>query len=144
MALVVDAGAMYAMADADDPGHAAVRATLLREREELVTSELAVAEADYLILDRLGADAEAAFLEDLAEGTYTVECLDRSAIRQAADLIARHRDLRIGLADASLVVVAARYGSRRILSFDHRAFRAVAPLQGGAFSILPADGPPGE
>ena len=144
MALVVDAGAMYAMADADDPGHEAVRETLLGTREELVTTELAVAEADYLILDRLGGDAEAAFLEDLAEGTYTVECLDRGAIRQAADLIAQHRDLRIGLADASLVVVAARHGTRRIVSFDHRAFRAVAPLQGGTFTILPADGSPGE
>jgi predicted nucleic acid-binding protein len=139
MALVVDAGAMYALADVDDPGHLLVREAMLRETEDLVTSELAVAEADYLILDRLGPDAEAAFLEDLAEGTYVVECLDRAALRQSADLIARHRDLRIGLADASLVVLAARHETRRIMSFDHRAFRAVAPLQGGAFVILPAD-----
>ena len=139
MALVVDSGAMYALADVDDPGHTAVREALLREREELVTTELAVAEADYLILDRLGPDAEAAFLEDLAEGTYVVECLDRAGLRQAADVIARHRDLRMGLADASLVVLAARHDTRRIMSFDHRAFRAVAPLQGGAFLILPAD-----
>jgi uncharacterized protein len=139
MALIVDAGALYAQADVDDPGHAAVRTTLLDEREELVTSELALAEADYLILDRLGPDAEAAFLEDLVEGTYVVECLDRRALADARDLITRHRDLRIGLADASLVVLAERYGTRRILSFDERAFRAVAPLQGGSFSILPAD-----
>jgi predicted nucleic acid-binding protein len=139
MALVVDAGAMYALADADDPGHAAVREALLREMEDLVTTELAVAEADYLILDRLGAEAEAAFLEDLAEGTYLVECLDRTALRQSADLIARYRDLRIGLADASLVVIAARHETRRIVSFDHRAFRTLTPLQGGAFTILPAD-----
>jgi predicted nucleic acid-binding protein len=141
MALVVDAGALYAQADIDDPGHAAVRSTLLEEREELVTSELAVAEADYLILDRLGPEAEAAFLDDLVEGTYVVECLDRPALAAARDLIAQYRDLRIGLADASLVVIAERYGTRRILSFDERAFRAVAPLQGGGFSILPADGP---
>jgi len=141
MALVVDAGALYAQADIDDPGHAAVRSTLLEERDELVTSELAVAEADCLILDRLGPEAEAAFLDDLVEGTYVVECLDRPALAAARDLIARYRDLRIGLADASLVVIAERYGTRRILSFDERAFRAVAPLQGGAFSILPADVP---
>ena len=141
MALVVDAGALYAQADIDDPGHAAVRSTLLEERDELVTSELAVAEADCLILDRLGPEAEAAFLDDLVEGTYVVECLDRPALAAARDLIARYRDLRIGLADASLVVIAERYGTRRILSFDERAFRVVAPLQGGAFSILPADVP---
>ena len=139
MALVVDAGAMYALTDADDPGHGPIRDAVLRETEDLITSELAVAEADYLILDRLGPDAEAAFLEDLAEGTYVVECLDRPGLRQAAELIARYRDLRIGLADASLVVLAARHRTTRILSFDHRALRAVVPLQGGAFTILPAD-----
>jgi uncharacterized protein len=141
VALLVDAGALYAQADADEPGHGAVRAILEREREMLVTTELAVAEADYLILDRLGPDVELAFLEDLAEGTYVVECLDQAQLRAARDLVGKYRDLRIGLADASLVVVAERYATRRLLTFDERAFRAVAPLQGGAFTILPADGP---
>jgi predicted nucleic acid-binding protein len=139
VALVVDAGALYAQADADEPGHAAVRAILETEREALVTTELAVAEADYLILDRLGPDVELAFLEDLAEGTYVVECLDQAQLRVAREVISRHRDLRLGLADASLVVVAERYATRRVLTFDERAFRTVAPLQGGSFTILPAD-----
>lgn len=140
MSLVVDAGALFAQADVDDPGHVAVRDVLLREREDIVTTELALAEADYLILDRLGPDAEAAFLADLIEGTFAVECLDRAGMRQASDLLAQHRDLRLGLADASLVVLAARLDTRRILSFDHRAFRTIQPLQGGAFTIMPADG----
>lgn len=139
MALVVDAGALYAQADRDDPRHAAVRRVLEAERELLLTTELAVAEADYLILDRLGPDAEAAFLDDLVGATFLVECLDPRELAVARDLIARYRDLRIGLADASLVVLAARYASRRILSFDERAFRTVAPLDGGAFTLLPAD-----
>ena len=46
MALIVDAGALYAQADADEPRHAAVAAVLRAEREALVTTELAVAEAD--------------------------------------------------------------------------------------------------
>ena len=139
MALIIDAGALFAQADMDQSGHAAVRAALLQEREILVTTELAIAEADYLILDRLGPDAEAAFVEDLIEGTYVVECLDRRQMALARDLLVRYRDLRLGLADASLVVLAERYKTRRILSFDERAFRAVTPLQGGSFTILPAD-----
>jgi hypothetical protein len=141
MALIVDAGAMYAQADADEPRHAAVRAILEQERETLVTTELAVAEADYLILDRLGPDVELAFLDDLAEGTFVVECLDRAQLRAAREIVARYRDLRLGVAYASLVVIAERYATRRLLTFDERTFRAVAPLQGGAFTILPADQP---
>ncbi len=139
MALIVDAGALYAQADADEPRHAAVAAVVQSEREALVTSELAVAEADYLILERLGVDVELAFVDDLAEGTFVVECLTRDEIRTARALVERHRDLRIGLADASLAVLADRYGSTRLLTFDERAFRAMAPLGGGTFTLLPAD-----
>ncbi len=49
MALIVDAGALYAQADADEPRHAAVAEVLRTERGELIMSELAVAEADCLI-----------------------------------------------------------------------------------------------
>jgi predicted nucleic acid-binding protein len=137
--LIVDAGALYAQADQAEPEHDAVVKLLLAERGPLVTSQVAVAEADYLILRRLGIDVELAFLDDLAEGTFVVDCLDRSGLGMARDLAKRHRDLALGLADASLIVLAARYGTRRVASFDERAFRVVPPLQGGSFELLPAD-----
>jgi predicted nucleic acid-binding protein len=140
VALVLDAGALYAQADAAEPRHDAVVRVLTAEREALVTTELAVAEADYLILDRLGVDVELEFLDDLAQGTFIAECLSRDELHRARALVARYRDLRIGLADASLVVLAERCRTRRIVTLDQRAFRAIAPLQGGHFTILPADG----
>lgn len=139
MALIIDAGGLYAQADADEPRHAAVAAVLRAEREILVTTELAVAEADYLILDRLGIDVELAFIDDLTSGIFVVECLSRDELRTARAVVEQYRDLRLGLADASLVVLAQRYTATRILTFDERAFRGVTPLQGGSFTILPAD-----
>lgn len=139
MALVLDAGALYAQADRADPAHAAVVGVLRDERGPLVTSELAVAEADYLILTRLGVDVELAFLGDLAEGTFLVECLTREDLGVACELANRHRDLRLGLADVSLVILAHRHRTRRIVTFDERAFRTVTPVQGGTFTVLPAD-----
>jgi predicted nucleic acid-binding protein len=138
VALLVDAGALYAQADADEPRHSAVVAVLKTEREALVTSELVVAEADYLILDRLGVRVELEFIDDLAQGTFIVECLSRSELGKARAVVERYRDLRLGLADASLIVLANRYKTRRILTFDERAFRAVTPIQGGSFTVLPA------
>jgi len=64
--LLLDAGALYAQADSDDPAHEAVAAVIQGERGRLVTSQLAVAEADDLILTRLGIDVELAFLADLS------------------------------------------------------------------------------
>jgi predicted nucleic acid-binding protein len=135
----LDAGALYAQADRADPHHAAVAEILRAEREPLITSAVTVAEADYLILTRLGVDVELAFLEDLAEGTFQVECLHRTELGIALEVARRYRDLAIGLADASLVVLAHRFRTQRLLTFDERAFRTVIPLQGGTFALLPAD-----
>jgi hypothetical protein len=139
MTLIVDAGTLFAQADADDPEHEAVVTLIEGERGPLITSQVAVAEADYLILTRLGVDVELAFLDDLAAGTFLVDCLDRKELGLARDLARRYRDLELGLADASLAVLADRHRTNRIASFDERAFRAMTPLRGDAFTILPAD-----
>jgi predicted nucleic acid-binding protein len=112
---------------------------LEEESGPLVTSQVAIAEADYLILDRLGVDPWLAFLSDLESETFVAECLTSAELSSARKLAARYRDLELGLADISLVLLARRHGTRRLLTFDERAFRAVTPLQGGAFTILPAD-----
>lgn len=138
MTLIVDAGALYAQADRAEPRHAAVASLLKNERGPLLTTEFVVAEADYLILRRLGVDAELAFLNDLAAATFTTACLTVEELGLARDLARRHRDLELGVADASLIVLAARFRARRIATFDERAFRVVSPLQGGTFEILPA------
>jgi uncharacterized protein len=56
-----------------------------------------------------------------------------------AELDAHYSDLGLGLADCSIAVLAERYETRRLFSFDERHFRVMAPPQGGSFSLLPAD-----
>jgi len=139
MALIVDAGAILAQADTADPWHRAAVAFLRDQTDDLATTQVSIAEADYLILDRLGVEAELRFLRDLTTGTFVVECLTDDELATAGQLVERYKDLEIGLADASLVTLASRLRTRRIMTFDERHFRAVAPLQGGHFEILPAD-----
>lgn len=139
MALVVDAGALYAQADRQDPSHREVVEIMRAERGALVTSQVAAAEADHLVLTRLGVEVELAFLEDLTAGTFSAEGLTPDELRTAFDVARRHRDLEVGLADASLVVLARRFGTRRLLTLDERCFRAITPLQGGSFTLLPTD-----
>jgi predicted nucleic acid-binding protein len=137
--LLLDAGALYAQADRADPHHSATAELLQADPGPLVASALAIAEADYLILTRLGVEVELLFLQDLAEGTFQVECLTRSELRTAGAVARHYRDLEVGLADASLVVLAERFNTRRLVTFDERAFRTVVPLQGGTFELLPSD-----
>jgi predicted nucleic acid-binding protein len=103
---------------------------------ELVVSAFVAAEADYLILTRLGVDAQVAFVEDLASA-YLVEALDSPGLRQAAGVCSGYRDLELGLADASMVVLADRWSTHCLATFDERDFRAVSALDGGTFDLRP-------
>lgn len=139
MTLILDAAPLVALADAREPQLEA----LLRIREEeegsLVLPAPVAAEVDYLLGARFGEAARRAFLSDLAARRYDVACLEAGDYRTVAELDARYADLGLGLADCSILVLAERFGTRRLLSFDERHFRAVVPLQGGSFQLLPAD-----
>ena len=94
------------------------------------------AEIDYLLGRRFGAPARRAFLEDLAARRYESPGLDARDYEAALDLDRRYADLDLGLADLSVAIFAQRLGTRRVLTFDERHFRAVRPLQGGTFALF--------
>lgn len=48
-----------------------------------------------------------------------------------------YEDQGIGLTDASLVVLAHRYRTDRLLTLDHRHFRILRTAAGGSFTLLP-------
>ena len=139
MTLIVDAGVLVAQADPRHPAHGSSAELLRSEPGALITSEAAAAEADYLIEKYLGRAAEGAFLRDLATRTFEVECMTPTDLEAASRVVDRYGDLGLGLADASIVVLAHRHKTTIIATLDHRHFRAVEPLQGGQFTILPAD-----
>lgn len=112
---------------------------LTSEPGALVIPAPTTAEADYLLGQRLGSHARRAFLHDLAAGRFLVAGLDREDYRAVLELESRYSDLELGLADCALVILAERYNTIRILSFDERHFRVVTPLHAKAFTILPAD-----
>lgn len=139
MTLLIDAAPLVALADADEPQRETIQTALSHESGALVIPAPTTAEIDYMLGKRFGAPARRAFIADLAIGRFSVAALEREEYARAIDLEARYADLELGLADCALVVLAARYRTTRILSFDERHFRAVRPLYGDAFTILPQD-----
>ena len=101
-----------------------------------MVSAFVAAEADYLISDRLGSDAELRFLADLT-GPYTLDLPDDEGIDEAAEVCRRYTDLAPGLADASILVLAKKWRTRSIATLDHRHFRALRPLSGDVFELHP-------
>jgi len=92
-----------------------------------------------MLVQRYGPATELAFLAEVAEGTFQLAPFGRTDVARAVTVLRKYSDMRIGLADASLVVLAERYGTTRILTLDERHFRMIRPLHADAFTLLPAD-----
>ena len=135
-AVIADTSALLAFFDASEPDHKAV-SEVLSAADTLVVSPYVVAELDYLVATRHGVDNELAVLDELASGAWQLAAFDEQELRRARGVIASYRDQEIGLADASIVVLAERYRTRTIASLDRRHFDVLKPIDGGYFEVLP-------
>ena len=134
--IILDTSALYALFRADDPMCATV-SDALRDEPVRIVSPYVVAELDYLFLTRYGVDAQHQVLDALASGAYELPTLGIPDLSACAAVIARYRDLSIGVTDASLVVLADRYGTTRVATFDRRNFGALRTMDGNPFELVP-------
>ncbi len=134
--IVADTGAILALIDKSDAHHKAMLALFDREPDWVLPWAI-LAEVDYLVAAHVGAQAEEAWLEDLASGAFQIEWgLDGDLVR-AREISRRHRSLKMGLVDAVVMATAERLQAESIATFDLRHFGAVGLR--GAPRILPRD-----
>jgi predicted nucleic acid-binding protein len=139
--IVLDTSGLLAALDADQRHHERARRVLAADAGPLLLSPFVLAELDYLLLQRVGVEAELALLGEVAGGAYDLVPFGVGEVAEAAELIGRYGELRIGLADASVAVIAGAARTTRLLTLDERHFRSMRPLWGKAFTLLPADQP---
>jgi uncharacterized protein len=139
--IVLDTSGLLAALDADQRHHDRARQALDADPGPFLLSPFVLAELEYLLLQRVGVDAERALLDEVAAGGYDLVPFGVEEVAEAVGLLRRYGELRIGLADASVAVIAGAAKTTRLLTLDERHFRAVRPLWGEAFTLLPADQP---
>lgn len=139
MTLIIDAAPIIALMNREDPNSEAVSRLLRDEPAPLIMPAQVSAEIDYFVHRRFGRAARRAFLTDLAQGRFQVACLEPHEYGLVLGYDDRYADLDVGLADLSVVVLAHRFKTRRILTFDERHFRALRSVDGGSFVLLPRD-----
>ena len=131
--ITLDTSGILAALNRADPDHASVRNALEGEAGPLIVPTAILAEVGYMVELDLGAAVLRQFVADLESGFYELDCGESDMGRVGA-LLERYTDLRIGLADASVVACAERRGGR-VLTLDNRDFGPIA-LE-GTITIAP-------
>ena len=138
MILLDTSGLLSALDDSQRYHHEC--ATLLGEASPpLLLSPFVLAELDYLLMRHIGQRAQAALLEEVARGAYQLELFGAIDVARAKEVVEQYADLEIGIADASIVVLAERHAVTEVLTLDQRHFRAMRIERRKRFKVLPFD-----
>lgn len=136
--ILLDTSGLLAALDSAQRAHAQSAASLLAARPPRLLSPFVLAELDYLLASRVGEGARIALLQEVARGAFQLAPISEADVESALSVIARHADLGISLADASIAVLATRHQTQDVLTLDERHFR-VLTANGKSFRLLPAD-----
>lgn len=139
MTIILDSSGLLAAINVRQEDHRAAREALETATGPLLISPFVLAELDYMTQTRFGQEQELLLLAEVARGVYRLEPFSTADVAKAIAVIERYADLRLGLADASIVVLADRHNTLDILTLDERHFRALAGPGGRPFRLLPAD-----
>ena len=135
MAVLLDTGILYALADADDDWHDRARSWVEECGELLIVPVTVLPEVTYLLHTRLDARAELAFVQSVAGGELETEELRRPDLTRCVDIMRRYPE--IGFVDATVVAMAERLKIVTIATTDRRHFAVVKPRHTKAFALVP-------
>jgi predicted nucleic acid-binding protein len=139
--ILVDTSAVLQVASSTAHRHEDIVRVIDRLDGPFLISPFVLAELDYMLGKRHGQRAQLALLREVADGAYELAPFGREDVAAAHAVVERYGDLQVGLADASLVVLAERHGTADVLTFDNRHFRAMSGPGGRPFRVLPDDFP---
>lgn len=136
--ILLDTSGLLAALDASQRQHSACRVALESAAPPLLLSPFVLAELDYLLMRHVGTAAQSALLAEVGRGAFQLEPMTADDIVRARTVAMKFEDLRICLADASLVVLAERHNVADILTLDRRHFEPLRFAHRRRFRIAPA------
>ena len=135
MAVLVDTGVLYALADADDAWHERARDWIDVANELLIVPVTVLPEVAYLLHSRLGAPAELAFVQSAAAGELEIEPLRQQDLARSTDVMRRYPV--VGFVDATIVAMAERLKIETIATTDRRHFGLVKSRHTKGYKLVP-------
>lgn len=140
--ILVDTSGVLAWIDAAQRRHADTVRAMASQEGPFLLSPFVLAELDYLLGTRVGQPQQHLFLSEVAAGSFKLAAFQRAEVAKALALMRGFSDLEVGLADASICVLAEETGCDTLLTLDERHFRVLPGPGGTPFRILPADASP--
>jgi uncharacterized protein len=116
--LLIDTGPLLAAFNRRDQHHAFVVGIMRQHNQPFMTTMAVMTEIMYLARERLGSHVQDKLFVMIERGDILVEHTTSTDFSRIAELMQKYRDLPMDFADATLVALAERIGSKRIFTID--------------------------
>ena len=125
------------MHDPRDKYHLELRKIAHSRTQELIVSPYVVAEFDYMLSKANSSEFSLRALNNLLTAPFELVQLTSEDFITATEVVAKYADLKIGITDASLIALAARFETNKIMTLDRRHFSAMKSISGKPIQIIP-------
>lgn len=133
--VLADTGPIVAILSRHDQHHKVCVEALREMPGPLFTCWPVITEAAWLL--RRDANAIQQLLNSIDAGLFEMLTLTTADAKPISAIMKKYRDIRIQLADAALVHLAARDGVDTVFTLDRRDFSVYRLPRGKAFRVLP-------
>ena len=137
--ILVDTSGLLAALDESQRYHRECSEVLEKAAQPFLLSPFVLAELDYLLARHIGQEAQMSLLGEVARNAYQLEPFNAADVAGARKIVEKYADLEIGLADASIGLLAERHQINEVLTLDLRHFRSMRIGGRRRFKVLPFD-----
>jgi predicted nucleic acid-binding protein len=137
VALILDAGPLFASLDRRDADHRICRSLIESATETLIIPGPVLPEVDYLISSRLHPGVLVSFLQDITGGAFQIVELEPPDYPRVLELCERYADSDIGFVDAAVLAILERLNESKLATLDQRHFGILRPRHVESLTLLP-------
>ena len=137
--ILVDTGALYALADRDDAHHREARAFFQQTHpgQALAVPTSVLVEGVLLLEARLGAKAARALWDDVIDGVFEMLTITPDTLTMARAIDRRYADANLGLVDCTCLALCEQHRIPAVFTYDRRDFSIYRPRFVKALTLVP-------
>lgn len=137
--ILVDTGALYALADRQDAHHRDAEAYFrgAHEREVLAVPASVVVEAALFLEARLGTHAARALWDDIGGEVFYLLPITHNTLVTARRIDRKYADANLGLVDCTCLALCEEHHIGTVFTYDRRHFGLYRPTFADSLKLVP-------
>lgn len=136
MQVLIDTSAVISIIDKSHNLHKKIKELVLVEENLYIIPSTVIVEVCQLLKYKFDSSVEISFLKEIIKTIFLMESVKYQDMSRILEILIKYKDLNIGYVDSSIVAMAERLKTNKILTLDKKHFSVVIPSGFKYFDIL--------